>query len=58
MRTINLLYVISLVILAAAIYMVVVYPANNRVQTIAGALTLIGFALNIAAYVFKRRNLA
>jgi hypothetical protein len=58
MRTINFLYAISLVILAIAIFMVVVYPANNMIQTLAGALTLIGFVLNITTYVFKRRGLA
>ena len=58
MKTINFLYAISLVILAAAIYMVVVYPANNMIQTFAGALTLIGFVLNIVTYVFTRRGLA
>lgn len=58
MKTINFLYAISLVILAAAIYMVDGYPANNRVQAIAGALTLVGFVLNIVTYVFKRRGLA
>jgi hypothetical protein len=58
MRTINFLYAISLVILAIAIFMVVVYPANNMFQTLAGALTLIGFVLNIVTYVFKRRGLA
>ena len=58
MKSINFLYAISLVILAAAIYMVVVYPANSKVQLIAGALTFIGFVLNIATYVFKRKGLA
>jgi len=58
MKTINFLYAISLVILAAAIYMVVVYPGNGMLQTLAGALTLIGFVFNIVTYVFKRRGLA
>ena len=58
MRTINLFYAISLVILAVAIFMVVVYPCNGMLQTLAGALTFIGFAFNIVTYVFKRRDLA
>ena len=58
MRTINLFYAISLVILAAAIFMVVVYPHIDMLQTLAGALTFIGFALNVVTYVFKRKDLA
>jgi len=58
MKTINFLYTISVVILAVAIYLVVVYPGNNQLHLIAGALTLVGFVLNIVTYVIKIKDLA
>jgi len=55
MKTNVLLYIFSLVILTIAILMVVLYPEINRVQAIAGGLTMVGFSLNIAGFVLKKR---
>lgn len=57
MKTISLIYVISLLILATAIFMVVGFPGINKAQVIAGGLTFVGFALNIATYVFRKREI-
>lgn len=54
MKTNNLLYVISLIIIAASIILVVKYPDSGRANLIAGALTVVGFALNIAVFTMKK----
>jgi uncharacterized membrane protein len=55
MRTNNLLYIISLVILTASIFLVVEYQNSQRLQGIAGLLTIIGFAMNITGFAMKKR---
>jgi hypothetical protein len=55
MKASILFYIISLVILATAIFMAVQYP-SNQVQSMAGGLTLIGFSLNVAGYLLKNRK--
>lgn len=55
MKTYNLIYTLSLVILAASILLVVIYPNSGRFHLIAGGLALIGFPLNIAAFIMKKR---
>jgi len=55
MKTNNLIYILSLIILAASIFLVVVYPNSSRMHLIAGFLTVIGFSLNIGGFVMKNR---
>ena len=55
MKASILFYIISLVILATAIFMAVEYP-SNQVQSTAGGLTLIGFSLNVTGYLLKNRK--
>ncbi len=55
MKASILFYIISLVFLATAIFMVVEYPSND-VQAIAGGLTMIGFSLNITGYLLKKKT--
>jgi arginine/ornithine N-succinyltransferase beta subunit len=50
----HLLYGISLAALGFAIYFVVQYPETNRLQTIAGVLTAIGFVLNFYSFSNKK----
>lgn len=54
MKTYNLIYIISLIVLAVSIILVVGYPNSGRIHLIAGALTAIGFALNIAGFTMKK----
>ncbi len=54
MKTNNLIYILSLIILAVTIFLVVVYPNSGRMNLIAGVLTIIGFALNIIGFVMKK----
>jgi len=56
MKTNSVLYLTSLVILAGAIYLVVEYPNSGRYSSLAGGLTMIGFALNIAGYALKKQK--
>jgi len=55
MKTNNLLYIISLVILIGSIFLVVEYQNSGRIQVIAGLLTIIGFAMNITGFAMKKR---
>ena len=57
MKTNMLIYVLSLIILIASIVLVLEYPDSNRTLTIAGGITLLGFALNIVSYVTKSKLL-
>jgi hypothetical protein len=41
--------------LAGVIYMIVEYP-SNQVNMLAGGLTMIGFMLNIAGYLMKKKS--
>jgi hypothetical protein len=54
MKTNNLIYILSLIIIATAIFLIVVYENTGRIQLIAGGLTLGGFLLNIAGFVLKK----
>lgn len=51
-----LIYVISLLALAVGIILAVEYPNSNRLSTIAGLLTGVGFSLNIVAFVLTQIN--
>jgi len=55
MKTNNLLYIISLVILIGSIFLAVEYQNSGRIQVIAGLLTIIGFAMNITGFAMKKR---
>ena len=50
-----LFYIISLIVLAGVIYMIVEYR-SNQVEMLAGGLTMIGFSLNIAGYLMKKKS--
>jgi len=54
MKTNNLLYIISLVILIGSIFLAVEYQNSGRIQVIAGLLTIIGFAMNITGFAMKK----
>ncbi len=55
MKASILFYIISLIVLAGVIYMVVEYP-SSQVNMLAGGLTMIGFLLNIAGYMMKKKS--
>jgi len=52
----KLLYPISLLLLAIAIYLLIEYPTSQRMSLIAGALTMFGFILNIAAFSNTKKS--
>lgn len=53
MKTNRLLYILSLILLAGAMYLLVEY-ASNRQSMIAGALGIAGFLLNYYSYTSKK----
>ncbi len=55
MKASILFYIISLIVLAGVIFMIIEYP-SNQVQSLAGGLTMIGFSLNIAGYLMKKKS--
>jgi hypothetical protein len=50
MKTNNLLYILSLVILLGSIFLAVEYQDSGRIQFIAGILTMLGLGMNIVGY--------
>jgi hypothetical protein len=54
MKTNNLLYILSLIILLGSIFLAVEYQDSGRIQFIAGILTMIGFGMNIVGYTMKK----
>jgi hypothetical protein len=51
----NLLYILSLIIIAVSIFLIIHYPNSGRMYFIAGGLAPIGFALNIASFIIKKK---
>ncbi len=54
MKTNNLLYILSIIILIASIFLVVEYQDSGRTQFIAGILTMLGLGMNIVAFAIKK----
>ena len=52
----NFIYVSSLILIGAAIFALIEYPNSGRMGLIAGALTFIGFALNIAGFALHKKS--
>jgi len=50
-----LFYIISLIVLAGVIFMIVEYR-SSQVEMLAGGLTMIGFSLNIAGYLMRKKS--
>jgi hypothetical protein len=50
-----LFYIISLIVFAGVIFMIVEYR-SSQVEMLAGGLTMIGFSLNIAGYLMKKKS--
>ena len=51
----KLIYPLSLLSLAASMFLIVNYPDSGRMNMIAGALFTIGFALNVVGYFVMKR---
>jgi hypothetical protein len=49
----NIIYLLSLIVLATAIFLIIEYPESGRIQVIAGAVLIIGFTLNVFGFLFK-----
>ncbi len=56
MKIHNLIYILSITVLAIAIVLIVGYPNSGRIQLIAGVLTAAGFAMNIVAFSKKKNQ--
>lgn len=51
----NLIYISSLILIGISLFLLVQYPNSGRMGLIAGAITFVGLALNIAGYVLNRK---
>ena len=51
----NTLYIISLILLASAIFLIVEFPTSQRLNLIAGLIIIFGFSLNMAAFLIKKQ---
>ena len=51
----NGIYISSLILIGISIFLLVEYPNSGKMSLIAGAITFIGFALNIAGYVLNKK---
>jgi hypothetical protein len=52
----NVIYVSSLILIGISIFLLSQNPNSGRMSLIAGALTFVGFALNISGYVWNRKT--
>jgi uncharacterized membrane protein len=50
----KILYLISLLFFAITIFLLIEYQDSQRMQLIAGFLTIVSFASNVAAYYLKK----
>jgi uncharacterized membrane protein (UPF0136 family) len=51
----NLIYISSLILIGISIFLVLEYPNSGRMSLIAGVITFLGFALNIAGYLLNKK---
>lgn len=51
----NLIYISSLILIGISIFLLIEYPNSGRMSLIAGVMTFIGFALNIAGYALIKK---
>ena len=51
----NTLYIISLILLAISIFLIIEFPESNRLNLIAGVITMFGFSLNVVAFLSKKQ---
>lgn len=51
----NIIYISSLILIGISIFLLVEYPNSGRMSLIAGAMTSLGFALNIAGYALNKK---
>jgi positive regulator of sigma E activity len=56
MKNYNLVYLFSLIALTVSIYLILEYRDSQRIQSIAGILIFIGFAMNIVGFIIKKRQ--
>lgn len=56
MKTHQILYILSFVILFGIFMVLVNFPNSNRAALIAGALSFFGFGLNIVGYSLKSKS--
>lgn len=47
----NLIYISSLILIGISIFLMLEYPNSGKMSLIAGAMTFLGFALNINGYL-------
>jgi len=51
----NLIYISSLILIGISIFLLAEYPNSGRMGLIAGAMTFVGLALNIAGFVLNKK---
>lgn len=52
----NLIYILSLIIIAVSIFLIIEYSNSNRISLVAGITTMIGFCLNIAGFLMPNKK--
>ena len=52
----NLIYISSLILIGISIILLIEYPNSGRMNLIAGAITFLGFTLNIAGYSLNKNR--
>jgi len=53
----QILFVASLIIIALSIILIIEYPYSQRMHLYSGITLMIGFALNIGAFIFRNSNI-
>ena len=52
----NIIYIISLILIATSVVFVIQYPDSQRLNLIAGVLTMFGFSMNIGAFLMTSKT--
>ena len=57
MKTKNLIYIASLILIAISIVVVIEYPNSNRMELIAGMTAALGIGLNVAGFLLPKKTI-
>jgi hypothetical protein len=51
----NLIYIVSLILITASIFLIIEYPNSGRLNLIAGVTIMIGLIMNIGGFLLTKK---
>lgn len=52
----TIVYILSLIVISASIFLLIEYPESNRMSLISGVLIVLGFSLNIGGFLMPKES--